>query len=69
MPEVRAIDLRIKWLESRSGLDVGVGADVVGAPNLFARREIERRDPAAHAHLAAARADDDFVLHDDAAPW
>ena len=40
-------------------------------PTLYARQsclpvvEIERGDPAAHAHLAAARADDDFVLHDD----
>ena len=26
---------------------------------------VERGDPAAHSHLAAARADDDFALHDD----
>ena len=32
---------------------------------LASRRQIERGDPAAHAHLAAARADDDAILHDD----
>ena len=58
------VGLAVERLESLADLDVGVGPDVVRAPQLLAGRGIDGSDPAAHAHLATAGTDDDFSLHD-----
>ena len=43
---------------------IGIGAGTVGAPRDFARARVERGDPAAHPHFAAAVANQDFVFND-----
>src|SRR5207249_9308502 len=45
----------VKRLELWADLHILVGPNVVGSPDFLAGRCIERRDPAAYAHLAAAR--------------
>src|SRR5687768_16151991 len=61
----RRVAAAVERLESWADLDVPIWPDVVRAPDLLSRCGVERGDPAAHAHLAAARTDDDFPLYDD----
>src|SRR4051812_40957956 len=44
---------------------VGIRPRAIGTPGDLARVGVERREPAAHAKLAAAVADQDFILHDE----
>src|SRR5205823_4064503 len=53
----------VKRLELWADLYVLVGPNVVGSPDFLTGRCIERRDPAAHTHLATARTDDHFSFH------
>ena len=55
----------VEGVEVRADQHVLVGTGVVGAPGELARLRVERGDPSAHAHLAAAVADEHFVLHDE----
>src|SRR5207253_11400302 len=50
---------------SRLRQDLAIGPDVVGGPYDPARLEIESLEPAVNAELAARRADDDPMLHDE----
>src|SRR6185312_6268499 len=63
--EILAPEPVIEGLEPRPDLHVFVGAAVVRLPDDLAVAEVERRDPAAHAQLATAVADEDSVPHDE----
>src|SRR6185503_15547503 len=63
--EVRTAIVRVERPEARADQNVLVGAEVVAAPELLAAGDVDGGEPSAHAHLASAGADEDFVLHHD----
>jgi hypothetical protein len=51
------------WLELVAYQHLGVGSGRIGAPNNISLVFVQRGDPAAHAHLAAAVPDQNFSFH------
>ena len=55
----------VERFELGTDFHVLVGTDVIRAPDFLTGSGVERRDPAAHSHLAATRPDDDSALYYD----
>src|SRR6185503_20798630 len=62
--EILSLVHRVMRLEAGTDEHVLVGTRAIGAPRDLPRARVERREPAAHAELAAAVADEDLVLDD-----
>ena len=61
--EIAAAIRRVVRLELRPDPHVGIGPGAVGAPGDLATGRVERGEPATHAHLTAAVADEHLSLH------